>query len=72
MLLNRSSRRVKMKKIRIARKDLIRAKGDGQHERLSEVAGEFTLTSSSELDSLIVRILSSTKTTGDNAKKEEN
>jgi len=61
-----------MKKISIARKDLIRAKGDGQHERLSEVAGEFTLTSSSELDSLIVRILSSTKTTGDNAKKEEN
>jgi hypothetical protein len=72
MMLNRSSRRIKMKKIRIARKDLIRAKGDGQHERLSEVAGEFTLTSSSELDSLIVRILSSTKTTGDNAKKEEN
>jgi len=47
-----------MKKIRIARKDLIRAKGDGQHERLSEVAGEFTLTCSSELDDLIVRILS--------------
>jgi hypothetical protein len=47
-----------MKKIRIARKDLIRAKGDGQHERLSEVAGEFTLTSSSALDDLIVRILS--------------
>jgi hypothetical protein len=61
MLLNRSSRRVKMKKIRIARKDLIRAKGDGQHERLSEVAGEFTLTNSSTLDDLIVRILSTSQ-----------
>lgn len=61
-----------MRKIRIARKDLIRAKGDGQHERLYEVAGEFTLTNSSELDSLIVRILSTTETTGENAKKEEN
>ena len=50
-----------MKKIRIARKDLIRAKGDGQHERLSEVAGEFTLTNSSTLDDLIVRILSTSQ-----------
>lgn len=50
-----------MKKIRIVRKDLIRAKGDGQHERLSEVAGEFTLTSSSALDDLIVRILSTSQ-----------
>jgi hypothetical protein len=50
-----------MKKISISRKDLIRAKGDGQHERLSEVAGEFTLTSSSTLDDLIVRILSTSQ-----------
>ena len=47
-----------MKKIRISRKDLIRAKGNGRDERLSEVAGEFTHTSSLDLDELMVRIMS--------------
>ena len=47
-----------MKKIRISRRDLIRAKGNSRDERLSEVAGEFTLTSSSDLDELVVRIMS--------------
>lgn len=50
-----------MKKIRIPRRDLIRAKGNGLDERLSEVAGEFTLTSSSDLDELIVRIMSTSQ-----------